>query len=66
MKPAATVCTLTLLLAAPLASQCPAAALPQQGRDRVATRWEKIRSALLSSTSVRAPAETPVAAVALG
>src|SRR5260370_12019002 len=36
MKPAATVCTLTLLLAAPLASQCPAAAIPQQGRDRVA------------------------------
>src|SRR5258707_12288715 len=36
MKPTATVCTLTLLLAAPLASRCVAAALPQQGRDRVA------------------------------
>src|SRR5258708_22989870 len=36
MKSAATVCTLTLLLAAPLASQCAAAAPPQQGRDGVA------------------------------
>src|SRR6267378_250186 len=36
MKPTATVCTLTLLLAAPLAPRCAAAAIPQQGRDRVA------------------------------
>src|SRR5258708_27877635 len=36
MKPTATVCTVSLLMAAPLAPGCAAAAIPQQGRDRVA------------------------------